>query len=86
MCCTPGHVQYNLGWHPAWLWTIAHAGCFGVWEWGGTLCGMGSNLGDQLTPFLYWACIEWCSHTSACRGACAEASGGHIGRPLLDTF
>ena len=25
----------------------------------------GSNLGCQLTPFLYQACTEWCCHTSA---------------------
>ena len=52
--------------------TVGCAECFGGWGWLGTLFGRGSDLGSQLTPFLYQACIEWCSNTSACGEACAE--------------
>ena len=84
VCCTPGCIQWNLEWHPAQLWTIGHAGCFGLWVWGGILCGRGSNLGSQLTPFLYQVCIEWCSHTSVCRGACIEVRKSSVDGLLLD--
>ena len=41
----------------------------------GSLC-QGSNLDAWLTPFLYQACIEWCSHTSACGEVCTEVRVG----------
>ena len=46
----------------------------------------GSNLGSQLTPFLYWACTEWCSGTSACREACTEIRLGLHGWAFAGSF
>ena len=50
------------------------------------LCGRGSNLGGQLTPFIYQACIEWCSHTSACGEACVEVRVGLHGWAIIGSF
>ena len=57
-----------------------------VYGYGEGLCWRASDSGGQLTPFLYWACLEWCSHTFACGGACAEVRGCHMDRLLLDHF
>ena len=58
VCCTLGHVQWNIKWHQAQLWTIGHAGCFGLWVWGGILCERGSDLGSHPNTIsslgLYW--------------------------------
>ena len=53
---------------------------------GGNLCGRESNLGSQIAPFLYQVCIEWCSHTSACRGACTEVWEGLHGLAFTGSF
>ena len=83
MCCTPGHAQRNLGTQ---LWTIGYAGCFGVWVWKGDLSGRGSDLGGLLAPFLYLACIEWCSHTSTSGGACTDVGEALNGLAFAGSF
>ena len=57
-----------------------------LWVCGGILFGRGSNLGGWLTPFLYLACIAWCSHIFACREAFIEDGRNHMDRLLLDHF
>ena len=55
--------------------------CYGYGE---ILCGRGSNLGGWLSPFLYRACIEWCSCT--CRRAYIEVRGELHGWAFAGSF
>ena len=46
----------------------------------------GSGLNGWLTPYPCWAYTGWCSHTSACTEASAEAWGSCMDRLVLDHF
>ena len=66
--------------------TVGCDACFGGWGQVGILCGRGGNLGGQLTPFLFQACIQWFSCTSVCREGCTEVGMGLCGWAFAGSF